>query len=57
MVQKTKPSRLSLEKAAQAWCEPETSHITMIPELAEAFAVILDKESKVVLEPEATPMG
>ncbi|GAG88318.1 unnamed protein product [marine sediment metagenome] len=35
-------SELSRQKAAQAWCTPETSGITMIPELAEAFANILD---------------
>ena len=33
--------RLCREKAAQAWCTPKTSHLTMIPELAEAFAEIL----------------
>jgi hypothetical protein len=33
---------LAREKAAQAWCTPKTSHIEMIPELAEAFALILD---------------
>ena len=34
--------RLSRERAAQVWCMPETEKITMIPELAEAFAVILE---------------
>jgi len=40
----TKESSMNLarQRAAQAWCEPETEKITMIPELAEAFAVILD---------------
>jgi hypothetical protein len=33
----------SRELAAQAWCEPETEHIVMIPELAEAFAKIIDR--------------
>ena len=37
------PSRLATEKAAQAWCTPTTEKIVMIPELAEAFANILDK--------------
>lgn len=26
------------EIAAQCWCDPETEHLEMIPELAEAFA-------------------
>jgi len=34
---------LSRESAAQAWCQPKTSHITMIPELAEEFAIILNE--------------
>ena len=34
---------LSRERAAQAWCQPKTSHITMIPELAEEFAIILNE--------------
>ena len=37
------PSRLATEKAAQAWCTPTTEKIDMIPELAEAFANILDE--------------
>lgn len=36
-------SELARQEAARAWCTPETKHITMIPELAEAFANILDK--------------
>lgn len=39
---KDKPSKLSIEKAAQAWCTPETSHIEMDSTLAMAFAEILD---------------
>jgi hypothetical protein len=35
-------SQLALERAAQAWCKPTTEHLEMIPELAEAFAEILD---------------
>ena len=35
-------SELARQKAAQAWCTPETSKIVMMPELAEAFANILD---------------
>lgn len=34
---------LAREKAAQAWCTEATEHIAMIPELAEAFAVILNE--------------
>jgi len=33
-----------LEKSAQAWCQPGTSKLEMIPELAEEFAQILYKE-------------
>lgn len=33
------------ERAAQAWCTPETEHVVMIPELAEAFAEILLEEA------------
>ena len=36
-------SNLAMERAAQAWCEPATSKVVMIPELAEAFAEILDE--------------
>jgi len=36
------PSRISTEQAAQAWCKPETEHLTMIPELALVFAEMLD---------------
>lgn len=38
-----KISRLSIEKAAQAWCTPETSNKIMDVELAMAFAEILDE--------------
>ena len=37
------PSDLSLQKAAQAWCRPNTSSIVMDSELATAFAEILDE--------------
>lgn len=33
---------LSMERAAQAWCTPETSSIEMDSRLALAFANILD---------------
>lgn len=33
----------SREKAAQAWCKPRTSHKVMDPDLAEAFAEVLDE--------------
>ena len=36
-------SSLAREKAAQAWCQPTTEKLGMIPELAEAFAEILDE--------------
>ena len=43
-MKKTKePSGLSLEKAAQAWCTPETSSKIMDEKLAVAFAEILDE--------------
>ena len=32
------------EIAAKAWCDSSTSHLDMIPELAEAFAKILVEE-------------
>lgn len=35
---------LSRQKAAQAWCTPTTKHLTMVPELAFAFADILEEE-------------
>lgn len=35
-------SEVALQKAAQAWCTPATSNRVMDPELAEAFADILD---------------
>jgi len=36
-------SILAKEKAAQAWCQPSTQHLEMIPELAEVFAEVLDE--------------
>ena len=36
-------SNLSRERAAQAWCTPETENKDMDPVLAEAFANILDE--------------
>ena len=36
-------SNLARERAAQAWCQPETSGIEMDARLAEAFAAILDE--------------
>ena len=33
---------LARQTAAQAWCEPTTENITMIPELAFAFADIIE---------------
>ena len=35
-------TELALQKAASAWRKPETEKIVMIPDLAEAFAGILD---------------
>ena len=43
-----KPSLESIYRAAQAWCEPETQHLEMIPELAMVFAKILDEATPVV---------
>jgi hypothetical protein len=37
-------SVVSRERAAQAWCQESTKHLVMVPELAEAFAGILDAE-------------
>ena len=34
--------KLARERAVQAWCQPTTSDLTMIPKLAEEFAVILN---------------
>ncbi len=34
---------LARERVAQAWCQPKTSNMTMIPELAEEFAIILNE--------------
>ena len=31
----------ALQLAAQAWCKPETEHLDIIPELADAFAQII----------------
>ena len=36
--------REAREIAAQAWCDNSTSHLDMVPELAEAFAKILVEE-------------
>lgn len=36
------------EIVAQCWCEPETSNIVMIPELAEAFAKRLAEKMEVI---------
>jgi len=36
-------SSLARGRAAQAWCQPSTEKLEMIPELAEAFAEILDE--------------
>ena len=36
-------SGLARERAAQAWCQHSTEKLEMIPELAEAFAEILDE--------------
>ncbi len=36
-------SDLAMERAAQAWCTPETKRIIMDPTLAKAFAGILDE--------------
>lgn len=46
-------SELAIQKAAQAWCTPETEHIKMDPALCEAFAQILDE----TLMPIEAPTG
>mgnify|MGYP001616744196 CR=1 FL=1 len=38
-----KPTTSSLERAAQAWCEPTTQTVPMSPELATVFARMLDE--------------
>jgi len=35
-------TKFALQKAAQAWCKPETEHLEMDPVLATAFAEIID---------------
>lgn len=35
----------ALEKAAQAWCQPDTCTTVMDPTLCMAFAEILDREA------------
>ena len=40
---KSGPSELAKQKAAQAWCTPETEGTDMDPELAGAFAEIIDE--------------
>lgn len=37
------PSSSSRQKAAQAWCTPDTSNIPMDAKLAEAFASIIEE--------------
>ena len=39
-----KPSDWAIQRAAQAWCQKNTSHKEMDSNLAMAFAVILDEE-------------
>ena len=49
-------SEFARQKAAQAWCTPETSVIEMDTRFAEAFADILDKyiqDVEPVWEPKA----
>ncbi len=36
-------SEIALKKAAQAWCKPTTETKIMDPELAEAFAEVIDE--------------
>jgi len=40
--QDLQPTSFAREMAARAWCAPTTEKLTMIPELAEEFARILD---------------
>ena len=39
---KKQPSEGSIERSAQAWCDPRTSNIEMNTELAYVFAEIID---------------
>jgi len=39
----TKVSKFAKQKAAQVWCKPSTEKITMIPELAEEIAKVIDE--------------
>ena len=48
-------SELAQAAAALAWCTPKTSSIQMIPELAEAFANIIDNIWEVLESMESKP--
>jgi len=39
-------TKASIERAAQAWCDPTTGHLVMEPALAYVFADLLDEEKK-----------
>jgi hypothetical protein len=43
-VEKEQRLTLARQKASQAWCTDKTSHIEMDVDLAEAFAIILERE-------------
>jgi len=43
-IESIKPTVYSMEKAAQAWCQPNTKHIVMDVDLGIEFAHILDSE-------------
>ena len=43
-LRKERGSKYALYIAVQAWCRPKTEKIVMIPELAEAFAELLEEE-------------
>lgn len=44
------PDEAWLERAAQAWCAPTTSHLVMEPALAEVFASMLAEVREKALE-------
>jgi hypothetical protein len=46
----TKVTVISLELAAQCWCDEDTSNIQMDPHLANAFAKRLDTKDKRIAE-------
>jgi len=44
MTPQKRAEKISLQRAAQAWCKPKTSNIEMDVKLAKEFALILESE-------------